>query len=348
MPSGGRVSPAIPHAVRARPANPRGRPPGATVLPTPNTQPDVNHPAIQLDHLPGALAASAGASAWTGDAALVVALVAGLTMWLIGRKLVRPLCMLVFAAVGASIGFFGPRIAGIDLSPNLGLAIGGVLGAVLGIAFFRVSMAVSLGAALAVTLPIAAALALRISPGLAGAAPHEPLTAEESFLPDVPVEGVSALAATAEPGANWFATNPFASDEEIAAATAAAPKISAEAADRVGRFAQELAHEAAADWNALPVRHRLILLGACLVGAMGGFLFGIARPKQVAAISAAFTGAAAWMPAAVVLMKGHSVPGESLLPASPMAWLVAWLAVSAIGATLQLMSIRGRADKPKE
>src|SRR4051812_43116232 len=81
-------------------------------------------------------------------------LVAGLVLWLIGRKVIKPIFAVLGAIGGGSVGFFvGPAVAAGDVggisTPYLGMGIGAAIGVSVAIVLFRVAMAVSTGVVLA-------------------------------------------------------------------------------------------------------------------------------------------------------------------------------------------------------
>lgn len=256
-----------------------------------------------------------------------VAAVAGLTVWALGGRMVRPLYALALAAIGAVIGLFLQNALAIGGPALVGVVCGALLGAVAGLALFRLTMAAALSVAVAAaaslltiwTLHPAGADALSFSNLPAWDAPPSPETS------------------TPEPGLG---------EQAIERLKSALHPVSAELPPPVFRDALDGAlHRVRADWAALPDRTRGILAVTAIGGAMLGFAIGLARPRFVAAIATSFTGAAVWMPAALGLLPGAGIDTAALTPDSPKGWITAWLAVAGVGAVIQVISLRGRADK---
>ncbi|MEC9374638.1 MAG: hypothetical protein VYC34_12375, partial [Planctomycetota bacterium] len=132
-------------------------------------------------------AASPASSPLGADLVTVAALVAGLALWLVGRRLIRPLYAVLFAAVGGLIGFILPAATGVSVNPNVTLFAGVILGGLAGLALFRISMAVALATMLGVVAPIATAFVLRIQPAALGEGQEGALAGEHLFLEDIPV-----------------------------------------------------------------------------------------------------------------------------------------------------------------
>lgn len=313
----------------------------------------LTHQPAEFDRVTEALSSTIEALPWGASAVAVVALGAGLLLWLRGRGVVRPAFAIGFAAIFGAIGFYGPPAVGLDIDPHLGLGVGLVLGALLGLAMFRFAMAVMLGATLGLAAPLIAGAALRLEPTwlqLREEAPTE--TTEQRFIPG---EGGTDNFITWSENILRDLGVPLPESREPADRDARSPepreegeageRLVAEGAERVRNFLRALGEEARIEWNALSVSDRWILTGSAMLGVLVGFLSGLARPKHVAALVTGFAGAAMWLPAAAFLFKAHDLPGAGFLPASPLAWLVVWVAIAIVGALLQWTSLRPRADK---
>ncbi len=266
---------------------------------------------------------------------IVVAFGLGVLLWLVGRRFVRPLFILLFAATGGAIGYLGPPALAINVSQPILMAVGLVGGALLGLAVFRVALAIAVGGLLAFAAPIMASIVFSIAPSSMSGEEAAPLRAEQLLLDDVPMEGESA----SENANAW-------SENHVGPAPLTAEEAAEEAQAQVEAFLSQLREEAVAEWESLGAREQRILVLSSLSGALIGLLLGLMWPKHVAAAATSFVGAATWLPAGALLISAHGLPGADLLPSSAKIWLAVWLAVALVGAILQWTALKPRADKP--
>lgn len=292
-----------------------------------------------------AQAASDGLSALPWGAHMVMAIVmgAGLVMWLTGRRLLRPVYALVFAAGGAVFGFFGPSSLGIQADPYIGLIAGLIAGLLIGALAFRVSMALSLAAVGAVAMPLLFAGVLAVA--------QEPDIAESLGVTDpdkliAQYEAESKADATSENATDDSTFDDFLKSENM---TSEEFKNAAIAASlRIRAFALAMWDDAQARLDNMPPRHQLLLLIAGVVGAALGFSLGFGFPGRVAAISTAFVGAAVWLPAAAWLLNAMGADIGRVIPGASVTWLALWVAVSVIGVLLQWTALKPRADESRD
>ena len=120
---------------------------------------------------------------WTMHVVVGAAFIAGIALWLAGRRFIRPATVLVGCAFGAAVGFvmLPVLMPTSGLSPYLGLAVGLVAGLLAGMLLYKVATAMTFGsmlgagcallAAAIVTAPFAvppAAAAMDDGPGRLG------------------------------------------------------------------------------------------------------------------------------------------------------------------------------------
>ncbi len=319
--------------------------------------------ALAPDFAPGVVQ-TLGSSGGPGGVALMVALIGGLVLWGAGRRVLKPMFVMLCALFLAFAGFLLAPVNAFEYAPLVGLAGGAVIGAITGMMLYRLSMALSLGVVLALVFPVATGAVLRANPDLLSAANHTPLSSEELLLEGVPVQG-QPPEGKAEGNAaldQWHASSGSSALDDfnahIEGRTADAARevmenITAEQAidvmrplvERAQRFGGEVVKEAWAEWQSLAVRERLVLGGAGLLGLMVGVLAGLTRPGMVASVTTAGAGAAAWVPAAGSLIKSNNLTGAEQLPDSVAQWLIVWAAAALIGVFVQVMTMRRRADK---
>jgi len=299
----------------------------------------MDHSPAQLDRL-AATAAGLADLPWGAHALAGAALVAGLVMWLSGRRFVRPAYAALFALAGAGIGFTGPAAAGFDLDPYMGLAIGLVAGLVLGALMYRMTMAVTLASAAAVAAPMVAAAAIHLN------------TAEDWRTSG---EWPGAFSSEQEESGGVYGTNepPITGSqgaqksENRAEATDLSWPAAAEAAARIRRVAQAMWSDAMDRLDAAPPMHRLILLLATLIGAGVGFALGFSWPGRSAAMATAFVGAGVWLGGGAWLATLLGSPPTGWGLSSPLSWLLVWVVAALAGTALQWTALRPRADEKR-
>lgn len=109
-------------------------------------------------HLPDALANLP----WLVQIPVALALVAGLVLWLAGRRLLRPVTIMVGLGLGGLIGFLVLPMAmpGFALSPYLGLLAGAASGLSIALLLYQVATAITFGSAIGAGCGITAAAVL--------------------------------------------------------------------------------------------------------------------------------------------------------------------------------------------
>lgn len=280
--------------------------------------------------------AAEGVSAqpWAGDAIVAVALGLGILLWLVGRRFVKPLFVLLFTATGGVVGYLGPAALAINVNQTILLAVGLVAGALIGVLLFRFALATAVGVLLAFVAPVVASILLNITPPSLTTGDTPPLTSQEMLLDDVPIE--TDASENARTG----------SENGVEPAMLTTEEVAQEAQARLDAFLRQLSVEAQEEWEGLAPREQRILVLSSLSGGLLGLLLGLMWPKHLAAAAAAFVGAATWLPAGALLIGAHNLPGAGLLPSSAKMWLVLWLAVAIVGVILQWTALKPRADKP--
>jgi len=251
--------------------------------------------------------------------ATVLTLIAGLILWLAGRKVLKP----VVAIAGAGLG----GILGSSMAPSMGLgnvhgvpsdAIGLMVGAILGIiaavAVFRIAVAATAAGTVSLAGLVVAAAVMQFTPG-ADRRPDNPLLVHQTAA-----ASVTAIPALAQDGP-----------------TPPSP------AGRVQDFVGNSLDQALAIWEQYPPQDRLILAAAGLIGAGIGLAIGMMMPKKAVAAGTAIIGPALWIPSAISLVETFRLPGHDWVSnATPAAWAGAWFMAALIGYLFQA----GGANKP--
>lgn len=306
---------------------------------------------------------------WGGEAVLVAGLVAGLVLWLLGSRVLKP----VFAVLGMALGGFAGVVllpltglpafeaGGFSIGPGLiGLAIGAILGGLAAAGLFRVMMVISGGLVFAVAGTLAGLVYLQHAPvpkdgggtqlqqTLEGAGEAASGTADDlrSQTSDAREQVADALRGLAED---------VAGDEAQTRANEAADGLLSDeakeqlrdAAERSRAFIGEVRDAAREAWDARTPRERMVALGSCVAGLLFGLIAGVIFPRRMTALVTAQLGGAVWMFCATSLARTMT----GFEPAwSAQTWTVLWVGTAVIGLVLQLGVIgrRGGGDDDED
>ena len=285
---------------------------------------------------------------WGAEAIAAAGLIAGLLLWLWGRKLVKPLYALVFGVGAGLIGFTGPAMVGLNVDPNLLMVALALFGVIVGLIIFRITMGITLGVVLGFAVATGAVLAMGAQGEAVKAAETAPIPGEESIYREG--AGIDQDLGSEEVHRNLdeLAAGLSATPEDTSAASAEGPtdaqRIALSASRQVRAFMLELLDEVGLWWESIPIRLRVGALGGWLMGFALGLLLGMAKPTIVAGFASAFVGAAIWLPSGAYLAHWIDLPGSGLLPRSAGVWASVWVVVSCVGAGIQWTKRKPTAD----
>ncbi len=285
---------------------------------------------------------------WGAEAIAGAGLIAGVLLWLWGRKLVKPLYALVFGVGAGLIGFTGPAMLGLPVDPNILMIALAIFGVIVGLVVFRITMGITLGVVLGFAVATGAVLAIGAQDEAKQAVQSAPVPDEEQLYQDSAElmeqlgsdelqRSIDDLAASMNGEASADPDEP--SDVE---------RIALSAAKQVQAFMLELWHEVGTWWETIPIRLRIAAVGGWLMGFALGLLLGLAKPALVAGFASAFVGAAIWLPCGAYLAHWASIPGSGFLPDSAGGWASVWIVVSCIGAGIQWTKRKPTADQRDE
>lgn len=124
---------------------------------------------------------------WLVQIPVGLALMAGLALWLAGRRLIRPVTILIGLGVGGLLGFLvlPVLIPTLNISPYLGLLGGAACGLTVALLLYQVATAITFGSAIGAGCGVAAAAVLGTALTLPASAQFESaaLTVQQ---PDIP------------------------------------------------------------------------------------------------------------------------------------------------------------------
>lgn len=112
------------------------------------------------------------------------------------------------------------------------------------------------------------------------------------------------------------------------------------------KFLTHARHDFATWWKQIDEHTRTWVLGAGLLGLIVGTLAGVLMPARAATILTAAVGSALWMPATLWLTRaaGFAWPTPGMI--APLAWVMAWVALTLVGVALQTAFFPGTPKLP--
>lgn len=301
---------------------------------------------------------------WAMHGLVALALVTGLLLWALGRRVLKP-SVVALAALAAGVAGFVvvPTVApDAGVSPYVGALGGLAVGVVAGMLLYRLALAATFGVVMAVAAAVVTAAAVGAGGVGAVAGLGEAPLPKDLGPTAAKVEGAAAPAGGA-PDLDANLSDGPASEDPVRerpageTATDGAAKDGAQlvrqaqdAAAAAREFASALWARAGSWWGERTRVEKLAVGGAGVLGLALGALLGLTLPAWAAGAVTALAGAAVWLPAAVWLAHALGAPPAVLEQTnlSPTGWAVVWAAVSALGVAVQWLGLmKGRrAAKP--
>lgn len=280
------------------------------------------------------------AGAW-----LLFLMAAGILLWALGGRLLRPGLALIGLMAGLPVGIWiGGAVA--PEVPSVIFAAGGALaGLVLACLSYTLALA-SVTAALTGILALMAAwtavdmglidagrAAARIDSTTGAIASADPMPKSFDTLTRV------LLGAAAPLGAN-----PDASSAGVAAARADESRDHAEPSPRLVDRAQAAIEQ---HWSTMPQPMRTLLVASLAAGVVVGFLLGLLCSDVAARIVTSLAGSLLLLVAGIPLLSALLGRSEDLLPPRPGAWFVAIALLTIIGFGVQRAIQPPRSPEPR-
>jgi len=280
--------------------------------------------------------------------AAMIGLGAGLALWLVGRRLIKVVFILLGIAMGGALGFVIASLTGYETfegfqATHIGLLCGAIGGVIAASFLFRFTIAISTSAVLGVAGLLGASVYLAAVD--AGPEPPAEIPTSELALDGVPFDEAEQpidqpTDSRTPPTFDDPPSEPTQSVEPISGEATAANEDVGEivdtAADRVREFIARLADEARAAWEAQPAYDKGVMTIAAFAGAALGAMIGLVVPSGASAVVTSLAGAAIWIPCALWLGNKFHFPGvEHAHGISPKHWLIIWGVAALIGATAQ-------------
>lgn len=278
-----------------------------------------------------------------GSVPLGVALMAGILLWIMGARVIKPVFFLFGLAIGGFvgttlmplIGFPSFEVGGISISPSVvGLLCGGIIGALCALAMFRLVIAMTSAFAFGVAGVVGAMIFLHYNPTLGDGELGET---------------ESALVESGESTLNGL-TNSLSDDLTREAAERSVDSFDRDgkildentkqqlkdAAERSRQFLSELGQTISAELERRPTRDKMIAFSAGFAGFAFGLLIGVVLPKRTTALVTSLFGSAVCMGAVSALLTARSGERPEYLDQSATTIAIVWVILTGIGLMIQL------------
>lgn len=277
-----------------------------------------------------------------GSVPLGVALMAGVLLWIMGARVIKPVFFLLGLAIGGFvgatlmplIGFPDIDLGGVTFTPTVvGLVCGGVIGSLCSLAMFRLVIAMTSAIAFAAAGVVGALIFLHYNPTIGEGDPSATETALVESGEDI-ASATSTLndaitREAAERASNLLDQDGTILDED-------AKQQLKDAAARSKEFLEQMGRTISDELEKRPTRDKMIASSAGFAGLALGLLIGVVMPKRTTALVTSLFGSAVCMASTSALLTARSGERPDYLDQSAMVWAMIWILLTGIGLMIQL------------
>jgi len=275
---------------------------------------------------------------WSIHAAVGLALVAGLVVWIFGRRLFRPMLVLSGGVLGAAAGLVAGAAIPHEWSILWPVGIGAVVAMLVAIVAYRFVMALLL----ALSLGLAAPLGFFAYAELTGMYAGHPASAisDDELIPDQLRDPLKQIGRQLDEQTKRLLERPAKPDDETAEAEAQ-PAWRQRLDDTV-KFIVETASQ---KWSDAPGAQKVLTVLFAAGGIIGGIIIGVLLPTLSASVVTSLAGAMIILTSGYWLLMRSGLSVEAVLPHSAATSLAWWLGTAVIGLFIQLRLGVKKADK---
>ncbi len=288
-----------------------------------------------------------------GSVPLGVALLAGLLLWIMGARVIKPVFFLFGLAIGAFvgttlmplIGFPSFEVGGVTISPSLvGLICGGIIGSLCSLAMFRLVIAFTSALAFAAAAVVGSLIFLHFNPTISDGDPSDTETALVES--GEKVAGITtSLNETISREASERSVDLLDKDNKVL--TEDAKQQLKDAAERSRQFLRELWSTISDEFERRPTRDKMIAFSSGFAGLAFGLLIGVVMPKRTTALVTSLFGSAVCMASVSALLTARSGQQPEFLDHSALVWASAWVILTMIGLMVQLGFLSKRTNSSR-
>lgn len=266
---------------------------------------------------------------------VAASLLAGVVVWIFGRRLFRPMLVLASAIFGAGLGLLAGAMLPHEWSILWPVGLGAALGALVAIMAYRFVMAALLALSLGLATPLGFFAYAELTGMYEGQPPSE--ISDDELMPSQLREITRDLDDRAK-----RLLERSKDDEQSAEAEGEQRPKWREQLDATVRFVLETA---ARNWDDAPGQQKWVTILVCAGGIVAGILVGVLLPTAAASIVTSLAGSLIMLSSAYWLLMRSGVEANGLLPSSSAGVLTWWLGAAIIGLMIQSSLGGKKADK---
>lgn len=274
---------------------------------------------------------------WSIHGIVAAALVAGVIVWVFGRRLFRPMLVLSAAIFGAGVGFVAAAALPHEWSVLWPVGIGAAVGALGSIVAYRFVMALLLALSLGLAAPLAFFTYAELTNMYEGE-PAAPISDEELKLPEL---------RQAQEALDRAADRLLERRKKVEGAEGGAEEETEQPAwrQRLEDTVDFILETAAQNWKDAPGSQKWTTVLCAAGGVIGGVVMGVLFPSGAASIVTALAGSLIMLTCGYWLALRSGLELEPILPSTAAGTLAWWLGAAVIGLFIQLRIGVKKADK---
>ncbi len=286
-----------------------------------------------------------------GSVPLGVALLAGLLLWIMGARVIKPVFFLMGLAIGGFVGTtlmpligFPPfEVGGMTISPSVvGLVCGGIIGSLCSLAMFRLVIAFTAALAFAVAGVVGALIFLHFNPTTGDPSATETALVESG-------ESIAGITTSLNEEISRQAADRSVNllDEDNKVLDEQTKQQLKDAAERSRQFLSQLGDTISEELESRPTRDKMIASSAGFAGLAFGLLIGVVMPKRTTALVTSLLGSAVCMSSVSALLTARNGERPEYLEQSAVVWAIAWAILTMIGLMVQLGFLTKRTNSSR-
>lgn len=275
---------------------------------------------------------------WSIHGAVALALVAGLVVWVFGRRLFRPMLVLVGAVFGAAVGL----VAGVAIPHEWSIlwpvGIGAVVAMLVAIMAYRFVMGMLLALSLGLAAPLGFFTYAEMTGMYAGEA-ASPIPDDE-LIPDQLRDPLKQIGKQIDEQTKRLLERSAKPEDE--AAKGQEQPAWRQRLDDTAKFILETASQ---KWSDAPGAEKLLTVLFAAGGVIGGIIVGVLLPTLSASVVTSLAGSLIILTSGYWLLLRSEMSVDRFLPHSAATSLAWWLGTAVIGLFIQLRLGVKKADK---
>lgn len=273
---------------------------------------------------------------WSIHGAVGLALVAGLVVWIFGRRLLRPMLVLCGGVFGAAVGLVAGAMVPHEWSILWPVGIGAVVAMLVAIMAYRFVMALLLALSLGLAAPLGFFTYAELTGMYEGQAASE--IPDNELIPEQLRDPLKQIGKQLDEQTKSLLERTAKPKDETAQEQPAWRQ-------RLDDTVKFIAETASQNWSDAPGAEKLVTVLLAAGGIIGGILIGVLLPTLSASVVTSLAGALIILTSGYWLLIRSGMSVDGFLPHSAAASLAWWFGTAVIGLFIQLRLGVKKADK---